>query len=88
MENLGPFCQSCAMPLVKPEDFGTDETGIRNNEYCHFCFQNGKFVSENISMEEMIEISAKACAANTKMSEDQARDMLKEIIPQLKRWKK
>lgn len=23
----GPFCQSCAMPMTRPEDFGTEETG-------------------------------------------------------------
>ena len=35
----GPFCQSCGMPLVKPEDFGTAADGFRINDYCHFCFE-------------------------------------------------
>ena len=30
----GPFCQSCAMPLQRPEDLGTNADGSRSEEYC------------------------------------------------------
>lgn len=34
-----PLCQSCGMPLNKPDDFGTDTNGSKITNYCHFCFQ-------------------------------------------------
>ncbi|MBU4293030.1 MAG: zinc ribbon domain-containing protein [Actinobacteria bacterium] len=33
-----PFCQSCSMPMMKPEDFGTNADGSKNEEYCTYCF--------------------------------------------------
>jgi hypothetical protein len=44
----GPFCQSCGMPMVKPEDFGSNADGS-------FCFQKGKFTEPNLTMEQMID---------------------------------
>ena len=41
-------CQSCGMPLEKPDDFGTEANGFRINDYCHYCFQNGTFTEPNI----------------------------------------
>ena len=32
-EPKGPICQSCVMPMEKPEDFGTEADGSRNEEY-------------------------------------------------------
>ena len=39
MNNVIPevsFCQSCGMPLEKPEDFGTNMNKSRSEDYCHF----------------------------------------------------
>ncbi|MGQ9623414.1 MAG: zinc ribbon domain-containing protein, partial [Candidatus Caldatribacteriaceae bacterium] len=47
----GPFCQSCAMPMVKPEDFGTNADGSPNGEYCRYCFQNGEFTAPDTTVE-------------------------------------
>ena len=47
------ICQSCGMPM-KEEDFGTNAGGGANQEYCKYCFQNGRFSCEG-TMEEMIE---------------------------------
>lgn len=82
----GPFCQSCAMPLAKPEDFGTNANGSQNQEYCHYCFQSGKFTGPEMTMEQMIE----KCAGMMKqmqMPETQI-EQTKTFIPMLKRWKK
>jgi hypothetical protein len=38
-QSEGPFCQSCGMPLEKPEDFGTGANGFRINDYCIFVFK-------------------------------------------------
>jgi len=39
----GKICQSCGMPLKEEQDFGTNKGRSKNNMYCWFCFQNGKF---------------------------------------------
>ena len=49
------ICQSCAMPLSKVDDFGTNNDGSKSEEYCFHCFQNGKFLDEGISLGEKIE---------------------------------
>lgn len=46
------LCQSCAMPLVKEEDFGTNADGSKNMDYCVYCFKDGKFTCET-TMEEI-----------------------------------
>ena len=82
----GPFCQSCAMPMVKPEDFGTNADGSQNQGYCHYCFQNGNLTEPNITMEQMIE---KCAGIMKQMKAPEAQiEQTKRFIPMLKRWKK
>ena len=85
-QSKGPFCQSCGMPLEKPEDFGTEPNGFRINDYCHFCFQNGVFTEPNINMHGMIDKCAGMMAQQGIMPEVQAKALMKEVIPKLKRW--
>ena len=82
----GPFCQSCGIPLEKPEDFGTDGHGFRINDYCHFCFENGKFTEPGITMQEMINKCVGIMTQRRMMPEKQARELMTEVIPKLKRW--
>ena len=44
------FCQSCAMPIKKAEDFGTNTDGSQNQDYCQYCYQRGKFTESNTTM--------------------------------------
>lgn len=85
-QSKGAFCQSCGMPLEKPEDFGTDAHGFRINDYCHFCFGNGKFTEPGITMQEMIDKCMGIMTQRKMMPEKQARELMTEAIPQLKRW--
>lgn len=82
----GPFCQSCAMPMAKSENFGTNADGSQNQEYCGYCFQKGKFTEPNITMEQMIEKCA-GIMRQMKMPEAQI-EQTKTFIPMLKRWRK
>lgn len=84
----GPFCQSCGMPLEKPEDFGTLANGFKINDYCHFCFQNGIFTEPGISMQGMIDKCVSIMVKQGIMPEAQARVLMSEVIPKLKRWQK
>jgi len=84
---MGLFCQSCGMPFEISADFGTNADGSANEDYCIYCYQDGKFTSEH-TLDEMIEICVPTVTAgNSDMDEDQARKMLKEFFPTLKRWK-
>lgn len=80
------ICQSCAMPMSN-EDFGTNQDGSTNQDYCKYCYENGAFTSE-MSMEEMINVCVPYMATpETGMSEAQARDIMNKSLPELKRWK-
>ncbi len=81
-----PICQSCSMPMERPEDFGTNAGGSKSRDYCNFCFQNGKFTDAGITVDQMINKVAGMTAQMTKMPENQAKEMSKAFIPKLKRW--
>jgi ABC-type lipoprotein export system ATPase subunit len=83
----GQVCQSCAMPMTKPEDFGTNADGSPSNEYCRYCFQNGEFTAK-MEMPEFIEMQVKIATEKLGMSEEKVREMAENTIPSLKRWKK
>jgi len=82
----GSLCQSCGMPLQKPEDFGTAGNGSRVNDYCHFCFQNGAFTEPNINMQGMINKCVSIMVRQGVMPEHQARALMTDAVPKLKRW--
>jgi len=73
-------------PLEKAEDFGTAASGFRVNDYCHFCFQNGAFTEPDISMRGMIDKCVAIMGKQGIMPEAQARTLMTEVIPKLKRW--
>jgi hypothetical protein len=80
------FCQSCGMPMVKEEDFGTNADGSKMQEYCTYCFQKGDFTMSG-TLEQMIE---KLVSMHDQMglTEEEARKMANENLPKLKRWAK
>ena len=82
----GPFCQSCAMPMEKPEHFGTHADGSLSQEYCCFCFRNGAFTEPNITMEQMMDKVACFMTENLRVPEAQAKEIVQAFIPKLKRW--
>jgi hypothetical protein len=80
------ICQSCGMPMMKTEDFGTDINGSKNEEYCTYCFQNGKFTLD-VTLEQMIK-KLVTMHDQMGMAEEEARKMANENLPKLKRWAK
>ena len=85
------FCQSCGMPMEEKNDFGTNQDGTLNEEYCQFCFEDGDFC-EMMTMEEMIEHCLEYLDefnedAEMRMSESEARLKMTEFFPTLKRWR-
>lgn len=86
-EPRGPFCQSCAMPLTKPEDFGTDRAGYRVNDFCRHCFADGAFTDPDVSMGAMLDRCVTVMAEQKIMPAPQARALLADVLPRLKRWR-
>jgi hypothetical protein len=81
------ICQSCGMPLQKDEFHGTNSDSSKSDEYCCFCYQEGRFTDEGITMEEKIEKNIQI-AVKMGMPEDKAKEMANSTIPKLKRWQK
>jgi hypothetical protein len=75
------------MPLQKPEDLGTEAGGSPSEDYCRYCYQNGKFEGEDCTMEEMIEACIPFCREHYG-SDEAARAAMLGFFPQLKRWAK
>jgi hypothetical protein len=85
---MGPFCQSCGMPMQKDEDFGTEVDGAKSEKYCTYCYQGGEFTNPEATMAEMIELSAKGWSeSDPNMTYEQACEETKKIIPNLERWR-
>ena len=81
------ICQSCSMPLRTEGDLGTNADGTKNKEYCHFCFKDGKFTDEGVTMEQKIEKMVEI-AKQMNIPEDKARELAQTTLPKLKRWQK
>lgn len=85
------FCQSCGMPLKTAEDFGLNADNSKNEDYCRYCFTEGKF-TEDITMDEMIEHCVQFLDefnkdTDQKMTKEQAVAQMRAYFPSLKRWK-
>ncbi|MBW2971953.1 zinc ribbon domain-containing protein [Candidatus Woesearchaeota archaeon] len=81
------ICQSCGMPMSRFEDKGTEKNGDKSEEYCRFCYLDGKLVDEGITMEQKIEKNVEI-ARKRGVSESAARDLANRTLPNLRRWKK
>lgn len=81
-----PICQSCGMPLRSENDLGTNADASKNNEYCRFCFKEGKFTDPGITMQQKID-KLVGMAAQMNIPEKSAREMAGNLLPTLKRWK-
>ena len=85
------FCQSCGMPLTE-EVLGTNVDGSKNEEYCVYCYKDGKFLQE-CTMDEMIEHCAQFVGEVNKglpqpMTKEEYIGQMKIYFPHLKRWRK
>lgn len=84
----GPLCQSCGMPLKEATDFGTEADGSQSEEYCTYCYQDGKFTNPDATLEEMIELVTPFMVSSMGIAEEEAKKQVPALLPQLKRWQK
>jgi len=85
----GSCCQNCAMPMAQTKFMGTEADGSKSEKYCVYCYQDGKFIQPDTTLEQMIEISAKGWSdQDPTVTFDQAEAQMANVIPQLERWRK
>ena len=90
MENEMKFCQSCGMPLTE-ELLGTNADGSKNEDYCIYCYKDGKFTMD-CTMDQMIEQCAQFVDEVNKnlpkpITKEEYIAQMKMYFPQLKRWR-
>ncbi len=84
MDNV-TFCQSCGMPLNKEEVKGTEKNGLKTDEYCKYCYENGAFKNPDMNLEDM-----KKNVQNQMKKMQLHENVIQKavnILPALKRWK-
>lgn len=83
------YCQSCGMPMGTTDElYGTNADQSKSEDYCEYCYKNGEYTADT-SMEQMIEFCIPHVAtSNPNLSKDDARKMMNEFFPSLKRWQK
>ncbi len=72
------------MPLNNEEVKGTERNGLKNDEYCKYCYENNDFKNTEINLEEM-QIKVK----NKMEKMNQPNYLIQKainILPTLKRW--
>ena len=80
------ICQSCGMPMSEDDLLGKNKDGSINNDYCKYCYDNGKFI-DNVTMEEYIDICS-LYGEQAGMTNDEMKEYLTKLFPTLKRWRK
>jgi hypothetical protein len=79
-------CQSCSIPIDRPELRGTEKNGLASTLYCKYCYQDGSFTQPGITVTEMA-ASISERMRKEKMTEDQLRSAV-QALASLKRWRK
>ena len=78
------ICQCCGMPM-DDSIISRNRDGSLNEDYCKWCYADGTYTYSN--MDDLVEVCVKNMI-NDKLSEDQARSYMKEMLPKLDYWKR
>lgn len=80
------YCQSCGMPFYKEEYHGTEADGSRAEDFCSWCYADGKYTTDE-TMDEMIEKNVPYMSEGTGMSAEDAVSFMGALYPNLERWR-
>ena len=76
------------MPLDKdPKRGGTNADNSLSDKYCSFCYQNGQFLDDGITLREKIEKNILIAVSKLNIPEYKAREQAEKLLPDLERWK-
>ncbi len=79
-------CQSCGR-VLNVDVFGSNASGSMNFEYCKHCFQKGGFVNPDITLPQMVELTAEHLAHEMDVDTPEALVFASQLLPTLKRWR-
>ena len=77
-------CQCCGMPL-EDSVISHEKDGSLNEHYCQWCYADGTYTYS--SMDDLIEVCIPHMV-NEDFTEEQAREYMKQLLPQLDYWKR
>lgn len=77
------ICQCCGMPL-DDSSISKEPDGTFNEEYCKWCYNDGKFVYTNL--DELTDFLV-GHMSNEQFPPDKMRAYLNEMLPTLNHWK-
>lgn len=79
------ICQCCGMPLDDDTTLSREVDGTINEEYCKWCYNDGKFAYSSI--EELTDFLAEHMS-NESRPPEQVREYLGGMLPNLNHWKR
>ena len=77
------ICQCCGMPL-DDSTISKEPDGTFNEEYCKWCYTDGKFTYDNI--DDLIAFCV-VLMSNKNWSAEQVRGYMADMLPKLNHWK-
>ena len=79
-------CQSCAIPLDGPEDYGTNSDGSPSGEFCVHCYQNGGYTAPEMTFDRMADFLRDFMIREHDLDRDFADSAARMSVTGLKRW--
>lgn len=80
------LCQSCGIPLDIKEIKGTKQNGLKSDEYCKYCYENGSFKNPEMNLEDITN-NVTLQMKKLKLPEYSIQKAV-NILPLLSRWRK
>lgn len=79
------LCQSCGIPLDNEAIKGTKANGLKSEEFCKFCYEQGAYTNPNMTLTGMQE-NVETLMKKLKLPEKAIQEAI-SILPILNRWK-
>ena len=79
------ICQCCGMPLSEDSMISKETDGSYNEDYCKWCYADGKFVYQ--SKESLIDFLVSHMPNPDHLEDKERRAQFELVLSQLKHWK-
>lgn len=79
------ICQCCGMPLNEDSMISKETDGNYNEDYCKWCYADGKFVYQ--SKESLIDFLVSHMPNPDQLEDEERRAQFESGLSQLKHWK-
>ena len=79
------ICQCCGMPLNEDSLISREKDGSYNEDYCKWCYADGKFVYQ--SKESLVDYLVSHMPNPDKLKDEDRRIQFDVYLSQLKHWK-